>query len=166
MTENFAELGEIWPILGVVHEQCFFNDDVESEEEKGAAQKSSWLSCDTAIDDTFSRFPSHCVSAELALRHRRSALSFVPKSMAFAVFGDACALLFHSTLPFERVRCFVIYVIRVDAVPSGLYLLFPKNALDCQRTFAEFAPSTETLALSETVTLFRVKALSERARRR
>ena len=145
VTETYPPLGAVWPILGVLESAVFnLSDDCRDEEEQkhGDSEQAisdhdrsgltaEWIPCDLAIHESVSKeaFSGYIVPPNYALRHRRSALEFVPQTGAFKVFREACVLMRNVKVPFGYLCCYILYVIRVDNVQSGLYLLFPKHAV-------------------------------------
>ena len=155
ITEEYALLSDTWPILGIIEEHCLLTssrdndgvvkselDLVDDDEEKkndnvdvdvdddDDCNESEWIDCDIALNlnEYKDIFCGYCVKPNYALRHRRSALEFDVAKGKFNMFRDACYLMKNINLPFKHLCCYILYVIRIENLESGMYLLFPKHA--------------------------------------
>eukprot|EP01084_Bolivina_argentea_P296927 511463_1 len=54
------------------------------------------------------------------------------------MFRDACFLMKNINFPFKKLCCYILYVIRIENIESGMYLLFPKHATKYENIYKEY----------------------------
>ena len=146
-TVEYPTCGSIWPICGFIQNSCLSQTDIDyvnSDEKKekendndnenksendAIQQQQKLIKCDIFgnFQKSKYKFESHLVNHEYALRHRRSALTFEKKKLSMKSFMDCCYIMCKTNLAFKSICCFILYIIRVENIQPGLYLLFSNS---------------------------------------
>ena len=140
IAETYCELGEIWPILGYVQNYCFSADDCDDEK-----SPNEWIDCDVGLNDHNAVVSEYVNAPNYALRHRRSALEFVAVYNSFDTLKSSCYLMKNVQLPYGYLCVYILYVLRIESVESGIYLLFPKHAKKHEQIWKKRNSKTITL---------------------
>eukprot|EP01083_Nonionella_stella_P144267 450121_1 len=146
VTDSYEELGASWPILGLVEKHCFDDN----------AMSTQWKKCNVSLNMEM----DYSIAPNYVLRHRRSALEFIVYRAPFAVLKNACFVMKNIDFPFKHLCCFILYVIRVEEIDSGLYLLFPKHAQKYENIYKKEHGKGKAIVGDE-LRLYQVEAIPE-----
>eukprot|EP01083_Nonionella_stella_P238668 836175_1 len=154
VTDSYEELGASWPILGLVEKHCLLAS--EDEKQNDNAMSTQWKKCNVSLNMEM----DYSIAPNYVLRHRRSALEFIVYRAPFAVLKNACFVMKNIDFPFKHLCCFILYVIRVEEIDSGLYLLFPKHAQKYENIYKKEHGKGKAIVGDE-LRLYQVEAIPE-----